>query len=824
MSTGPPDRWDRLEPLLDGAADLPPAERRSWLRSQTQDESLVHEVLGILAAGETHDDFLDPATGPAPAKPLPGPGDRVGDWELLREIGRGGMGVVCLARREGDGYEQLGVVKFPLSLQRGPTGHARFRRERNVLARLRHPNIAGLIDGGVLEDEHPYCVLEFAEGVPLDRYVTEQGLDAKAVVRLFLQLLDAVGYAHRNLVLHRDIKPSNVLVGPDGHIKLLDFGIAKLLDREDPGELTQAGPTPLTPRYASPEQIQGGVITTASDIYQLGVLLYDLLCGPRARGTTTDRHGTTRTTIDIVPTQVEGVRRGVSRDLDRIVLAAADPDPARRYGSVAELAADLRRWLDGRPVQVRTSSAGYRLTLFLRRNRAAVAVASVAVVALVTLGTASFLQLRSGKLAAERRATENEELVEFFTGVFASADPDAGGEARSVRDLVRSSLERIHTELADQPEARARLRLAAAQLAHNVGLEQEAEDALREVVAFHRSHPDGLANPSYHRALRIWAEEASRQQEYDRAAERYREWIDALEASDLAESRDAAEAWLGLAGVLALLRRGDEALEAMDRGEVLAERYDLEVPGATQVTRGRLLTQASRWEEAEAVFRAVIARDPTPAACQSYASLLRRLERPAEAVDQLRRAVGLAAASMGASHHNTILLRNQLARTHMENGESKAALDTLRTTLPLVRDTFGPDHWRVGSALTSLGLALADAEQTAEATARLREAWRHQAAALGEDHTWTLCAEFRYRTLALETGHGGVDDLERVVEAMARRIREHEDGLDRAVSVRSLERAAAVCRERAREDLAVRIEELVAGRTARVVDVTGSGR
>jgi Tol biopolymer transport system component len=400
-----PERWRRIEAVLDAALDQPSARRAAYVADACAGEpELLKEVLAILDAGERSDPVLDSSAAKLGAAFLPndfvapaGAPARVGPYRIERIIGEGGMGTVYLARRDDGQFEQrvaLKLVRRGLHLDERII--RRFREERQILATLNHPGIARLFDGGLTEEGLPYFAMEYVEGVPIDRYCDERNLSVEQRLGLFASVCDAVAHAHDNQIVHRDIKPSNILVTAAGEPRLLDFGIAKLLAPDETGgasALTRRSERLLTPEYASPEQIRGDPVVVASDVYCLGVLLYELLTG-RLPFKRTERtpFELERAVLDEAPTRPsaivprETLGRRLRGDLDTIVLTAMSKEPAHRFASAGEMAADVRRHLAGQPVHARGVSGAYRMRRWASRNR--VLLASAVVVALVTTGIA----------------------------------------------------------------------------------------------------------------------------------------------------------------------------------------------------------------------------------------------------------------------------------------------------------------------------------------------------------------------------------------------------------------------------------------------------
>lgn len=472
------ERWKRVKDLFDETMRLDTANRRAYLeRACADDTELKREVESLLSSyKEAGSDFMQ--TAPLDAVPGATPvqtriGSRIGVYQLVQEVGRGGMGDVYRAVRADGHYDKEVAVK----LVRGGTDSSfvleRILIERQILAGLDHPNIARLLDGGTTHDGLPYLVMELVTGVPIDQYCDEHRLNITQRLQLFRQVCAAVQYAHQRLVIHRDIKPNNILVGEDGAPKLLDFGIAKLLDPTGASQVTTM--QAMTPEYASPEQIRGETITTASDVYSLGVLLYQLLTGrsPHA-GDTRSVQGLAKAICDTEPAlpsqrvlQIEKVEGGYSQltpeavsnpregtparlqrrltgDLDNIVLKALRKEPERRYASVEHFAEDIRRHLEGRPVSARKDSWSYRAGKFVRRHRAAVSASAVAGIILVAGIVAN---VREGRIArangerAERRFNDVRQLANSFLFEFHDAIQHLPGATPARELVVKRALE-----------------------------------------------------------------------------------------------------------------------------------------------------------------------------------------------------------------------------------------------------------------------------------------------------------------------------------------------------------------------------------------------
>jgi serine/threonine protein kinase len=463
--------WPRLLDLVEQALDVPQLQREFWLRRLHLPEALntaLRDLLHERAALEGDDfltqlpSFIDPAHGVGPG--AYDAGALVGPWRLLRPLGQGGMSVVWLAERADGQIERLVAVKLPHAGPGQDVLARRLLRERKILAALAHPNIARLYDVGLTDDGTPFLVMEYVPGSSLLAYADTRRLGLAQRVALFGQVLQAVQYAHAQLVLHRDLKPSNVLVTDEGEVKLLDFGIAKVL-RPDTGardetEPTRAGSRHLTPGYASPEQLAGENLSTASDVYSLGVMLYELLCGrrPLETGSRIDdvkapsRHAFTDEQTDCRASAARTLARQLRGDLDAIVLQALAARPAQRYASVDAFAADIARWRGGEAVLARAPGPLYQLGKFVKRHRAVVGAGCVSALLLLAASTTALLQGR----AAQQEASRATAARDFMLELFAEAAPRRNrGEQLSASQVLAHGRERAITQLQAQPLLRA---------------------------------------------------------------------------------------------------------------------------------------------------------------------------------------------------------------------------------------------------------------------------------------------------------------------------------------------------------------------------------
>ncbi|HSW04801.1 serine/threonine-protein kinase [Aquabacterium sp.] len=529
---GPPAaEWTLISALMDEALALPAAERAAWVDRLAGARAAHKESLRRLLAAHAQsalDDLMTTlprlaAMPPAASMAEPQPGEDIGPYRLLHELGAGGMGTVWLAERADGGFQRRVALKLPRLAWGSATGE-RLNRERDILATLEHPHIARLYDAGIDHLGRPYLAMEYVEGRTIDHYCREQALPLPQRIGLLLQVAAAVGHAHARLVVHRDLKPANILVGSDGQVRLLDFGIAKLLEGERTEEtaLTQRAGHMLTPDYASPEQIRGEPLSTASDVYSLGVLAYELLSGERpyrlARASAAALQQAIAETHPAQASSVAGdaaLKQQLRGDLDAILNMALKKDPAERYPSVDAFAQDLRRHLAREPVLAQPDRLSYRAGRFISRHRVQVSAAAAVVVALIGGAGVAAWQAHEARLQAARANAEalrasaeaqraNEEarrataeaatataVQGFIEAVFRAnsgdqADPQAARDA-TARQLLDSGARRIGNDLQSQPAARLRIMKILASMYEDMGVLDQAAALQQQRLALARS-------------------------------------------------------------------------------------------------------------------------------------------------------------------------------------------------------------------------------------------------------------------------------------------------------------------------------------------------
>jgi serine/threonine-protein kinase len=771
-----PGEWSALRRLLDQALDLPTTDRAAWLDALGPDDApfrsrlqalLVHA--GDVPAKETIARLLDTLPQVETAQFAPEPRDdalaleaTVGPYRLLRRLGEGGMGDVWLAERT-DLLQQRQVA---LKLPRLVTGRARLAerlaREREILATLEHPNIARLYDAGVGADGQPWLALEYVEGERIDTWCARKRLDVPARLRLFLQVARAVAHAHARLVIHRDLKPANILVTEAGEARLLDFGIAKLLEdgRAQETELTQLAGRALTPDYAAPEQIAGQPVGTAADIYALGVVLFELLTGSRPYKLKRDSRAALEEAIAQAEVQRPSsvvadakLRRRLRGDLDTIVLKALKRAPAERYGTVEALADDIERHLDQRPVRAQRDAPGYRLRKFVARNRLAVGAAGVASLALLV---GAGLALWQARVALDERQRA-EEVKNFIASVFQRADPYRGGLAstRAV-DLLKQASGRIDEIPAHRVATRVELLTLLGDtlllLQDTAGGEPVVARALDEAMrGLGPEHPltvqARLLNLQVHR----WRGRAREMRaELDALIPLLRRLgpprdlaigLQYLSHAALDEGRfDEAEAAAREGLALARTALGELHNNTVQLAMMLAQTYQYGAPRPT------LAVQAA--EEAMTLVLKARAPETMHPQITDMRHILGRAYsgagQPLRAVQELQRAAEEAEVQVGPAGRKLAFIRSNLARAQRRAGQLEAALPNHDMSLAVFTEQFKPESVQPALALSSRGATRLLLRDAAAAERDLGTAAGWLALAQGEQHVNTLIARAQH--------------------------------------------------------------------------------
>jgi eukaryotic-like serine/threonine-protein kinase len=794
MPTFTPEEWSRIEAILDDVLDLEPAARAATLdRACAGDATLRARIEALIAADTDAAQFLEtPAmeyaarlvtsTSPGdPADEQEAPGDRIGPYELIREIGQGGMGRVFLADRADGQFEQQVALKL---VRPGPYGGeivGRFLRERQILARLQHPNIASLLDGGVTSDGRPYFAMEYVAGEPITTYCDRKALDIRHRLLLFTAVCDAVQYAHQNLVVHRDLKPSNTLVTPDGQVKLLDFGIAKVLHEQasddragtDP-TLTRLGSGPMTPEYAAPEQVRGEPVTTATDVYALGALAYELLTGrgphqlSRMTAAEVERAVTEREVArpssvvgrskagadgEISPETIAGargtdarrLRRELKGDLDTIVMQALQKDPARRYASAGAFVDDVRRYQGGLPIAARRDSVGYRTNKFVRRHAIGVTATALVALSLVAglIGTA--WQAR----VASREASKAREVSRFLASLFEVADPARTNAADvTALDLLNRGASRIETDLAGQPDVQADMMLLLGRIYRELGVYDRAQPLLERALA-HRLSIQGRRTDAVAESMaelaRFWQDKGRP----DEAERLHRDVLAMRRSARAPDTVEVGKTLRDLASVLASRGKLDEAEklqrdalalhEASFRGEHAEIASDLEGLQSILRARGQIDSAIPIARRALDMRLKVLGPDhlETATAMNNLAILLYEKWELPEAERLYRQVLDFDLRRLGEVHPNTATVTNNLAFVVRDRGQYKEAERLYRSALTLDRRLYGEEHPYIAQVMNNLATLLALQGRNEEAERLFRESLAMFQRVYGADH-WRI--------------------------------------------------------------------------------------
>ncbi len=729
---GDGDRLRRLRELFDAVVDLPPDQRRVELEALAGgDPSLVREVSELIGESERTMPGLVSGGANLPAADSAGSlvGQRLGPYEIVRLVGLGGMGAVYEARRDEDQYQRRVAIKLVrLELNQPPT-LARFRREQRILACLQHRNIATLFDGGIGPDGRPFLVMEYVEGESITAYCDRKRLTIEQRLGLFRQVCAAVQHAHRNLVIHRDLKPGNILVNADGDVKLLDFGVAKLLDPqvEDEMPLTRGGARAYTPEYASPEQIRGEVLTTASDIYTLGVVLYELLAGRRPHAGPATVAALERAVLEepvarpsAAATEEAAQRAGersaarlrmrLAGDLDSIVLLALRPEPEQRWASVEALGDDVHRWLERRPVMAQKGWFGYRLRKFLRRNRAATAATALLVLALVAGVVTTGIEARQARRAQLRA----ERVSDFLAGLLQSVRPTVGRRDVMVSEVLDAASQRLAAEMAVEPEVRTQLEIVIGQSDLAIGRLDEAQRHLAEAARL-QEKLWGRRNIPYIETQTYMASTLLALGELDRADSVIVDCL-TLRKSLTAEPDTLYASLLGMRGSIAAARGDVKAAEQMHR-EVLGLRLRLldrnsDLVGGAMNNLAVALGSQGRWAAAESLQRSALAIAETnhPAPSLEVATMENSLATALDLQGKYDEAGKLYAdvlaqrgRILGPEHPDYASTLMNYAGFEFDRGHFESAAELSRQLLALRGGALPDSHPAIASALQTLG-------------------------------------------------------------------------------------------------------------------------
>ena len=766
--------WDQAKEILALAFEQSAEQRSTFVRQACGDDVLLlAEVKSLLLNYDGADSLLEnsPAANVLSLPPVVMTGRRIGAYRIIREIGRGGMAVVYLGERDDQNYrKQVAIKMVPPGIGTEQVLQ-RFRNERQTLAALDHSNIVKLLDGGSSEDGSPYLVMEYVDGLPIDQYCDLNKLSINDRLRLFREVCSTVQYAHQNLVIHRDVKPGNILITKEGLPRLLDFGIAKLLNPEcsQMPLVTRIDARPMTPEYASPEQVRGDPVTSATDIYSLGVLLYELLTGhhpylvkdsswrdierlvcekdplpPSTRVSTDREHLKATAEMRLVePKQLVKLLRG---DLDWITMKALEKEPNRRYATASELSAEIDRYLSHEPVLARPSSASYRARKYFRRHPVGVSVAAGLVLLLAGFAVTQSLQLR--RITRERDRANR--VTEFMEGMFRVSDPsEARGNSITAREILDKASKDIDTGLAQDPELQAQMMHVMGDVYKGLGLFPRAQLLFQHSADIRRR----ALGPQDAETLRSMDDLAWILNQEGHAAEAeklQREIFDTRRRIFGPQNLDTLKSMSNLAWTLD--REGDYAeAEKLERDVLDVRRRVVKTDdretaatmnnlAATLGHEGHLLEAEKLKRETLDIRRRILGPEnpETLTAMNNLAVTLQQEGHYAEAEKLQRDTLNIQRRILGPEHPDTLRSMNNLARTLVREDHVAEAVQLQREALATKQRILGPEHQDTLWAMKELAQALAQEGQYSEAEKLQRQTLEIQRRVLGPERPNTL--------------------------------------------------------------------------------------
>lgn len=739
--------WSQVKSLFADVMQQPPEQREAYLAEATVGaDALRKAVQGLLESANTQGRVADVIGAAAAGLSADERDTNIDHYEIESLIGEGGMGDVFLAHRSDGAFEQKVAIKVVGGRRPSDELVRRFRAERQILASLEHPNIARLIDGGETTRGAPYLVMEYVDGLSITEYCDRQRLGIRERLEIFLKVCAAVQHAHRNLIIHRDIKPNNILVGNDGEPKLLDFGIAKLLDADllkQTMVMTMESARLMTPRHASPEQVRGDNVTTATDIYSLGTLLYELLSGvfpyelkstgaadvERAICDTDPSRPSTRLTqrtndidVDAIAEarrlRVAELVRQIGGDLDTIVLKAMQKVPERRYATIREFAEDIRLYLHHRPVLARPDSLFYRASKFVRRNTFAVAAAAAALVVAVTATALAFSRVSEERDLAEAERQKAEAISGFMQQIFEVSDPEESrGEAVSARDLLEEGARRVEFDLVDQPETQITMMRVLGEVYYGLGDWENASmqlgAALQRAESLHGREHSEVATSKL--LLGLIAQDQGR---FDEAATLLGEGRAIREQLFGRQHFDIVEAISSQAFMEET--RGDfDAAEALHVEALALAREisagDHESVAESMAKLGGLYRILGRSDEAEPLLNDAlnmqqrIYGDAHPQMADTkrqLAGLYRDTGRFAESERLYKEVIAERVRMLGENHAEVAHTWNSYAQLLDSMGEHERALEAYRTSLDLLENLHDGPHPSFGALYNNFAVTL----------------------------------------------------------------------------------------------------------------------
>ncbi len=743
------ERWQKIGIIFEEALNLKEPERTEFLVDMCGDDSeLLEEICSLIEADTNVPSVLKGQASDAiyiqPKKNYNG--TVIGNYKIINQIAEGGMGSVFLAERADGQFEQKVALKIIKPGMNSNEIIKRFQFERQILARLQHPNIARLLDGGLTDENLPYFTMEYVEGDPIDQYCDKNNLSINERLKLFSEVCNAIQYAHQNLVIHRDLKPNNIIIKKDGTVKLLDFGIAKVFTEDDSfaqSELTRTGLYVMTPEYASPEQIKGEAITTSTDIYSLGLILYQLITGEKAYKIKTQsplelekiicytEPVKPSSIIKLLQTKNEIKAEKISRahktnldkliktlsgDLDNICLMALRKEPERRYSSAEQFQQDIENYLEGRPVSARQNTIYYRTNKFIIRHKIAVISAFAIFLIAASLTTFYFIQLKKERDKAQLEAQKAEEVSNFLKNIFKLSDPyEARGKTITARELLDKGAQKINQELSDQPDVKASMLSLIGSVYQNLGLFDKSDTLLKEALAIRmKLNKNGMKEA---KSLRDLGELYTYKGEYSKADSLLTNALNIYNINS--EKEDNSYAWI--LGDLAWVYKSKgnynkselyykKAIKLLNRNKnnnnedllIMMNNFALE------------LHEEGKYDEAEKMFKETLGLQkeiygdkPHPeisTTTYNLAELLRDRGKYAEAEKMFKTSLAMDTKLSGPENPDVAYSLQGLASVYKIKGNFDEAQKLFLQVLNMRKKFLGDNHPDVAYAISNLGL------------------------------------------------------------------------------------------------------------------------
>ncbi|MEJ2494039.1 MAG: serine/threonine-protein kinase [Ignavibacteriaceae bacterium] len=742
------ERWEKIGILFDEALKLDEPERTAFLQSACGDDIEMLEEVRSLIEADTNIPLVlkDNADAINISRRLEYEGKVIGKYKIIKQIAEGGMGSVFLAERADGQFEQKVALKIIKPGMSSDEIIKRFQFERQILARLQHPNIARLYDGGLTDENLPYFTMEYVEGETIDEYCDKNNLSVSERLKLFTRVCGAIQYAHQNLVIHRDLKPWNIIIKKDGTVKLLDFGIAKVFTEDDLPEqaaLTRTGLHVMTPEYASPEQIKGEPVTTSTDIYSLGLILYKLLTGESAyeikstsalelekvichtkpqkpstiiKTIRTQDNIKTERISSVRKTQADKLIKTLSGDLDNICLMALRKEPERRYPSVDRFQRDIVNYLEERPVWARQSTIRYRTGKFISRHKISVISAALLFLIVTLLTTFYMIQLRKERDKAELESQKAKEVAGFLKDIFKLSDPyEARGDTITVRELLEKGSQKIHRELSDQPDVKATMLDIMGQVYLNLGLYDKSEALLKEALDIRRkiNSDDVDLGKSLNSVGQLYLTKG----EYDKAEPILKEALSVYENLSEKDNENYVSAidnaaWYS--NVTGDFNRSDSLYDLAIK--VLRNNYKdrSELLFITMNDLALNFHEEGKYEESESLFKETLELQkkfygdkPHPevsTTTYNLAELLRDKGNYDEAEKLFRTSLDMDIKLNGPEHPDVAYSLQGLASIYRLKGNFKAAEKLYMQVLNMRKKFLGPEHPDVAYATYNVGL------------------------------------------------------------------------------------------------------------------------